>query len=162
MVAVIASGGKLYTPYLVSHVGIIGEEPSVVHTPEFVPLDIDPQILATIREAMCEVTTNPSGTANFVFEEWYEFQTNEPIVCGKTGTAQSSDFNPPHAWFASFAPAEDPAIVVVVVVENSCEGSEVAAPIVRRIYEIYYGLPQGEWPTLWQGGCTPLEVDYDY
>jgi len=43
-----------------------------------------------------------------------------------------------------------------VTVENSCEGSEVAAPIVRRIVEDYYGMPHSEWPPLWVSGCVPL------
>jgi hypothetical protein len=45
---------------------------------------------------------------------------------------------------------------VTVIVENSCEGSEVAAPIVRRIVEDYYGMPHGQWPPLWQSGCMTL------
>jgi penicillin-binding protein 2 len=61
-------------------------------------------------------------------------------VCGKTGTAQ--DLTDPDAlpfgWFVSYAPRETPEIAVVVVVEDAGEGSEVAAPIVRRILEYYF------------------------
>lgn len=160
MVAAIANGGKLFIPYVVQQVGRPNEIPSFLFTPEFTALDVNPEILTDVRDAMCKVTTE--GTAAFVFSEWYEFQTDEPFICGKTGTAQSSDNQPPHAWFASFAPANDPEIAVVVVVENSCEGSEVAAPLARRVYEIYYDLPYSEWPPLWQSGCTSLEVNYDY
>jgi len=56
----------------------------------------------------------------------------------------------------AFAPQDDPQIAVVVTVENSCEGSEVAAPIVRRIIEDYYGMPHSEWPPLWVSGCISL------
>jgi cell division protein FtsI/penicillin-binding protein 2 len=79
------------------------------------------------------------------------------VVCGKTGTAQTGGEGvKPHAWFTAFAPQDDPEIAITVIVENSCEGSEVSAPIVRRILESYYGLKQGEQPQLWKEGCHEL------
>jgi cell division protein FtsI/penicillin-binding protein 2 len=57
-------------------------------------------------------------------------------VAGKTGTA-SADHDPyTHAWFAGFAPAERPEIVVVVFVERG-RGSVEAAGLARRIFEAY-------------------------
>jgi penicillin-binding protein 2 len=51
-------------------------------------------------------------------------------VAGKTGTAQSHVFvngvELNHAWFAGFAPAENPKIVVVIMVEFGGHGSRVA------------------------------------
>jgi penicillin-binding protein 2 len=158
MVGAIANGGRLMTPYLVDRVQLIGEEPSYTATPAFEDLPIDPQVLADIRDAMCQVTTTPRGTANFIYQEWYDFHANRVIVCGKTGTAQAGN-NQPHAWFAAFAPAEEPEIAIAVIVENSCEGSEVAAPIVRRAVEIFYGLPEYGWPALWQGACSEIVVE---
>ena len=51
-------------------------------------------------------------------------------VAGKTGTAEVADAEP-HAWFAGFAPADDPQVVVAVLVENAGTGGSVAAPIAR-------------------------------
>jgi penicillin-binding protein 2 len=52
------------------------------------------------------------------------------VVAGKTGTAQSSVFvrgvELNHAWFAGFAPADSPKIVVVIMVEFGGHGSRVA------------------------------------
>jgi penicillin-binding protein 2 len=159
MVAAIANGGKLLTPYLVEKVQLIGEDPSFQATPEFEQLPINPDVLAEIREAMCNVTTTPSGTANFIYQDWYEYQNFAVVVCGKTGTAQAGN-NQPHAWFAAFAPADDPEIAIAVIVENSCEGSEVAAPITRRILEIYYGLPEYGWPDpIWRGACSEIVIE---
>ena len=78
------------------------------------------------------------GTAEFVFR-------NSPLqtigVCGKTGTAQTGGENTqPEAWFAAYAPRENPQVVVVGMVETSGEGSEVAAPIARQVLETYFGL----------------------
>jgi peptidoglycan glycosyltransferase len=61
-------------------------------------------------------------------------------VAGKTGTAQHPNGNP-HAWFVSFAPAQNPQIVVAVVVLNGgslgseATGGHVAAPIAKAVLE---------------------------
>lgn len=158
MLAVIANNGTLLTPYLVEKVQLIGDDPSYTAQVRGEQLDLDPEVLKEVRQAMCDVTTTPSGTANFIFGDWYTFQQTTIVVCGKTGTAQSGS-GAPHAWFGAFAPADDPQIAIAVVVENSCEGSEVAAPIVRRILELYYGLPEFGWPQFWQGACSEIVVE---
>ena len=135
----IANGGSLPTPYLVEEYGLIGDPPTQAHEPELTPLGISPEVIATIQEGICAVTTDVSnGTAEFVFH-------NSPLqtigVCGKTGTAQTgSDGTLSHAWFASYAPRENPEVVVVVMVETSGEGSGVAAPIAAEVLETYFGM----------------------
>jgi penicillin-binding protein 2 len=158
MTAAIANGGTLWEPLLVNRVQLIGEDPIYTAQPTALDiLDYDPSVFATIREAMCQVTLDPEGTARYMFEEWYNFQGMDVVVCGKTGTAQTGEAGvKPQAWFVAFAPQDDPEIAVTVIVENSCEGSEVAAPIVRRIVEDYYGMRHGEWPGLWKTGCYNL------
>lgn len=62
-------------------------------------------------------------------------------VAGKTGTAQTAEGEPPHAWFLSFAPAEDPEIAVAVVVLNGGDlgseatGGALSAPIAQQVME---------------------------
>jgi penicillin-binding protein 2 len=74
-----------------------------------------------------------SGTSAAVFG-------NFPIpVAGKTGTAQA----PPgsdHSWYASWAPADNPKLVVVVVIEHGGFGVEAAAPAAKEIYSAYFGV----------------------
>ena len=71
-------------------------------------------------------------------------------VAGKTGTAETAQ-GVPNAWFIGFAPSQpytkldgtvinEPEIAIAVMMENAGEGFEVAAPIFKRIVELYYGL----------------------
>ena len=62
-------------------------------------------------------------------------------VAGKTGTAETGGKAAPHAWFTSFAPADDPQVAVAVIVENGgsmgneATGGAIAAPIARAVME---------------------------
>ncbi len=72
-----------------------------------------------------------SGTSAAVFGTF-------PIpVAGKTGTAEA----PPgsdHSWYASWAPAYNPKLVVVVMIEHGGFGAEAAAPAAKEIYSAYF------------------------
>jgi cell division protein FtsI/penicillin-binding protein 2 len=66
-------------------------------------------------------------------------------VAGKTGTATfgsrlQPDRRPKHAWFACFAPADRPEIVVVVFLEHrGLSGGAAAVPIAARFLDHYFG-----------------------
>ena len=53
-------------------------------------------------------------------------------IAGKTGTAENPR-GAPHSWFIGFAPAADPTLAVVVLVEHGGFGASVAAPIARDL-----------------------------
>jgi len=135
--AAIGNGGTLYRPQLVQQVGILGESPSYVMTPD--PMrdtDIKPEVMEMIQNALCTVTTEQGGTAEHIFRR---SPLQDIVVCGKTGTAQASGEGAlPHAWFVAYAPKDQPEIAIVVMVENSGDGSAVAAPITREILEYYF------------------------
>lgn len=134
--ALVGNGGDLVRPQLVRQVGIIGEAPSYTMTPEISShVTIKPEVLATVREGLCAVTTAQYGTASHIFRR---SPLQEIGVCGKTGTAQATGDVPPHAWFAAYAPRENPEIAIAVIVENSNDGSAIAAPIVCRVLEHYF------------------------
>ncbi|MDX1413664.1 MAG: penicillin-binding transpeptidase domain-containing protein [Candidatus Promineifilaceae bacterium] len=141
----IANGGTLYQPKLVDRIGAGGgapEEPWPVSEKGKLPLSDDQ--LSVIRESLWNVANGPWGTATDRFE-------GLPIqVAGKTGTAEAPPYDS-HAWFAGYAPAapytradgtliETPEIAIAVIIENAGEGSAVAAPVFRRIVELYYGI----------------------
>ncbi len=134
--ATIANGGFLLRPQLVRERGILDQRSPVARRDVMLETGIDPQNLAIIRRGMCDVTTSYSGTASHQFN-------GSPLldvgVCGKTGTAQApGEDKLPHSWFIAYAPAKEPQIVIVTMVENAGEGSSVAAPLTRRILEYYY------------------------
>ncbi len=126
-------------------------------------MKISPAVIRGIQEGLCEVTAanripgtkdQNLGTAHFVFYNW---DFNKITVCGKTGTAQTG-FAQPNGWFAAYAgkTGAKPDIAVAVIVERSREGSETAAPIVRRIIEYYYDLPNEPWPDFWRGAYEAM------
>ena len=132
MFAVVANAGALYRPTLVAKsVGAAGEE---ALAPEvLVQVALAPEIWAEIHSALVEVTSGPAGTARRVFADF-------PLaVAGKTGTAENPG-SAPHAWFAAYAPAGDPQLVVVVMLENGGEGSTQAAPLAREVFAAYFGV----------------------
>ena len=86
---------------------------------------------------------------------------------GKTGTAQVFSLKSgqkyvsgqlkerlrDHSWYIAFAPAENPRIVLAVMVENGGFGAQSAAPIARQVFDYYL---TGKKP----GGPAPeAEVD---
>jgi len=138
MMAAIANGGTLYRPHLVLRLGARYRDEEEVFEPEEIgKLPLSPEHLQLIQEAMREVATNPWGTA------YYAFKDSPLQVAGKTGTAEVPS-GEPHAWFAGYAPADDPQIAVAVVVEHGGEGSVAAAPILRKVVEAYLLPPETE------------------
>lgn len=151
--AAIANGGTVYDPFLVQQIGGYENapvqqtiEPQVLST-----LDFNPGVMETIQQGMCGVPIDENyGTATWVFEgATYS-------VCGKTGTAQSGTY--PNAWFVAYSPAQNPEVAIVVTVPQSREGSEIAAPIVRRILDDYYGAQRAEFPEFWLEEYVPLNI----
>jgi penicillin-binding protein 2 len=137
--AAIANRGELLRPQLVKQVGILGEAPSSTLEPDVTgEVDIKPEVFDMLREGMCAVTQAQAGTAEYQFRNYPDLQNIG--VCGKTGTAQDggSPDAVSHAWFASYAPMDSPQVALVVLIENSGEGSGVAAPIARDIWRYYF------------------------
>ncbi len=84
-----------------------------------------------IREGLYEAAHGAGGTSTAIFG-------NFPItVDGKTGTAQAPSGSD-HSWYASWAPATHPRVVVVVLIEHGGFGAEAAAPAAREIYQAFF------------------------
>jgi len=74
-------------------------------------------------------------------------------IAGKTGTAQVVEmksayvkteqlayFNRDHAWFVAYAPAQNPKIALVTLVEHGGHGGDAAAPLAKKVIEKYMEL----------------------
>lgn len=61
-------------------------------------------------------------------------------TAGKSGTAQLGDGSDPHSWFIGYAPAGDPQIAIVVVVEHGGAGAQRAVPMGGNLMEFYLDL----------------------
>ena len=133
MAAAVANGGRLVQPHLVRRDDASGEE----------RVSVPAAALAAVRAGLTAVVNDPTGTA------YAAAHLADVAIAGKTGTVQvvartgvPNNTLPyelrNHAWFASFAPAADPRLVVVVFVEHGGAGSSGAAPIAKSLYEAYY------------------------
>lgn len=133
MMAAIANGGTLYRPTLFEYAeDVTGKAARITFSTEVAGrLDLAPEHVTTIQNALARVTQPPRGTARRAFEGL------SVSVAGKTGTAETPA-EEPHAWFAAYAPVEQPQVAVVAMVENAGEGSQVAAPLVREMVERYF------------------------
>jgi penicillin-binding protein 2 len=147
--AMIANGGKLVTPYVVSQVETAapnGQSPVVER--RFAPdppktVGVDPAALAVVRDGLYSATHSTYGTSSGVFGSF-------PIpIAGKTGTAEKVVQIPGYpaahtedqSWWCGYGPAltEAPRIVVCAVIENGGHGSTAAAPAALRVFEKFFG-----------------------
>lgn len=106
-------------------------------------LAVEPWVFERIGAALWSVVNDQRGTGSAARVPGIE-------VAGKTGTVQvvaqetwikSEDLpyeQRDHGWFASYATAGDKQLVVVVLVEHGGHGSTAAAPLAKRLYEIYF------------------------
>jgi cell division protein FtsI/penicillin-binding protein 2 len=155
-ISAVANGGTLYRPQIVQKVQPVSGDPVIVFSPKVNgSLPIKPEDLSVIQGAMREVTRNSLGTA------YYTLGNFGIPTAAKTGTAESGAVEP-HAWFAGYSMNGNPGrpeIAVAVIVNNKGEGAIWAAPIFRRIMEIYfYGHPQTVYP--WENAFGVVNPDY--
>ena len=130
--AAIANDGALMQPTLIE--SILAPDLTVKETLQ--PTVYNTPMTSETAETMTQMMT--SAVSNGVGGNARISGVN---VAGKTGTAETGPGEPYTLWFTGFAPAEDPEVVVAVVVENggglgqSGFGNSVAAPIAKKVLE---------------------------
>jgi penicillin-binding protein 2 len=127
--AAIANGGTLYRPHLGLKLMDGGRVTKTFPASRTGTLGISPTNLQAVRAGLEAVTA--AGTASSAFGG---FPLQTISVGSKTGTAEIRG-KQPYAWFAAYAPAQNPQYVVAVMLEEGGHGGETAAPIARRILE---------------------------
>ncbi|MFH1701647.1 MAG: penicillin-binding protein 2 [Candidatus Zixiibacteriota bacterium] len=125
----LANNGRVYKSHLLkSEIGPDGRETSRGGEFSF-NLPFSQNTRNILNEAIIAVFHGEKGTAR-------GSKIDGVTMAGKTGTAQNPH-GENHSWFAGFAPAEDPAIVVCIIIENAGHGSDYAAPAARKIIQTY-------------------------
>lgn len=130
--AAVANGGWLVTPHVVSTDGLS----HTVSDPDDSPRrlsrhripGLDAATLESIREGLTAAVQQPFGTA------YQTVRLDQLPIAGKTGTAETGSGQADHAWFAGYAPADHPQLVVVVALEHGGSGSRAAGPVAREIF----------------------------
>jgi penicillin-binding protein 2 len=144
-ISALVNGGFVLRPYLVKKVE---SEDGTFRDDSFTPkilgkLDVEPWITETVRQGLVGVGNDPLGTGRRA-QLGPEFPGI--TVAGKTGTAQVVGMEhgavgkelKDHAWFAGYAPADKPELVVVALVENGGHGGVESAPLVRQVMEAFF------------------------
>ncbi len=152
-IATIANNGAAYRPHIVNYVeGIRTRERTPVEPKRLGALEVKPEHLAVIQQALVGVNKEGTGARAFAGAEY--------VSAGKTGTAQVigikqgekyvesrvQERHRDHALFIAYAPADNPKIALAVVVENAGFGARSAAPIARKVldYHLLGKLPAPE------------------
>lgn len=118
-VASIANGGILYRPH------IIKKEPEIVIDYTYLDEQLD-----EVKKGMKDTVGRWYGTAYLLSELPFD-------AAGKTGSAQVG-YKKTNAFFVGYAPANDPQIAILVLVEDAKEGSLNAVPVAKDVLEWYY------------------------
>ena len=145
-IAAVGNGGTLYRPRIVK--SIEDSEGNIVKSiePEITGgLPASKETLSLVQKGLLEVVHGDRGTARRI-------RTKGINIAGKTGTAQvfsrkaGEKFDNKnlgrtlrdHAWFISYAPADDPKIAIAVIIEHGEHGSSTAAPIAGALIKKYF------------------------
>lgn len=100
---------------------------------ELEDLNIKQENLDAILEGMKGVTSEPGGTAYYIFSDF------GMDIAGKTGSAETQIDGKVNGWFAGFAPYDDPEIAVVVLIEDAGSGGNTAE-VAKTIMQEYFGM----------------------
>ena len=144
MTAAVANGGKVFQPHVVRYVDRVQKDGSYkrFRVPSRVlhEVNLAPAALKSVRDGLWQVVNDPGGTGANARVEGLN-------IAGKTGSVQVIAYSGwikatslpfkfrDHAWFASFAPADNPQVVAVVFVEHGGAGGADAAPLAKVLYE---------------------------
>jgi penicillin-binding protein 2 len=148
LISMVANGGSLYQPYLVSESQRFGQFIEHLGQPRMVNhIALSERSLALVREALVEVVRHGTGQAA---------QIPGIDIAGKTGTAQAAK-GKDQAWFVAYAPADKPQVAVSVLVEHGGHGASASAPIAKDLIALV--LKPGELEQVEHRRSTEVEGD---
>ena len=123
--AMLANGGTRVQPMLLEKID--GKEVP----PVFLSLDkpVQEDLIALVRQGMRQAVTEGSVRALGGLSK---------PVAGKTGTAQTAGQEKTNAWFIGFGPYTNPTLAMAILIEEGGEGSAVAVPLAKDIFEWWF------------------------
>lgn len=124
--SIVANGGRLVEPHLLKRLG-----DREVSGHKDVQLKIKKENIELVKSALKGVVEDRNGTG---FRAWSDIVS----ISGKTGTAQTGDIIDTHAWFAGFAPSEDPKISFVIFLERGGSGGDMPALMASKAVEYWF------------------------
>jgi len=117
----IANGGKIYKPFLnASSTPVVNADLT----------DLLPEI-QQVQQGMLETVADPRGTA-------YTMDGLPAQACAKTGSAQVQNNQEENALFVGYFPCTNPQVALLILIENSKQGSLNAVPIAKDVFDWYY------------------------
>jgi penicillin-binding protein 2 len=146
--AMLANGGNLVKPYLVSDVEQAGGKGSprvVLRRFAAAPsrsAGVDPEALRAVRDGLYAATHSANGTSSGVFANF------AVPISGKTGTAEKvvqlpgypSGHLEDQSWWCGWGPSESARLVVCALIENGGHGSSAAAPAALKVFERFFSV----------------------
>lgn len=141
----IGQGNLLVTPLQIANTTAAIANGGILYKPHFVREITDPEKKTTKKmdaEKLSEkfidsknIEVVQQGMRDCVIYGSCRRLAHLPIsVAGKTGTAQWNQKKDDHAWFTSYAPFENPEIVLTIMVEEGIAGSTIGTPIADEFY----------------------------
>ncbi len=140
--AAIANGGTLYYPQIIDHIETADGTTMYTYPPRVHnALPFKPDTLKVIKSGLDMVVNSEIGTG-------YAYRLPNLSVAGKTGSAQVISKRVSanaveykyrdHAWFAGFAPIDNPKIAIAVFLEHGGSGSANAGPVIMEALDGYF------------------------
>ncbi len=127
--AAIANGGTVWKPRIIKEIRPPLRYPRVFPPVERGKLPFSSEAIKTVVDGMIR-------TCNEKWATGYGAHMDDVVVAGKTGTAQNPH-GADHAWFISFAPADNPEIVLVILVEAGGSGGAWTW-LAKMFYDYYF------------------------
>jgi penicillin-binding protein 2 len=145
LTSAVANGGIIYKPQILERIETANGDLLFTNQKQVVgELPVSKKNLEIVRKGLWEVVNSNRGTAKIA-------KLKNEYMSGKTGTAQvvgrkkienlkeseKTRHFKDHAWFVAYAPSENPKIAMAIIIEHGEHGSSAAAPIAKKLIEIY-------------------------
>ena len=135
-IAAIANNGEFYKPFVAQKIFSVNK-----NLEEKIIKETKPEVLRNypgladyiqeIKKGMVDTVSKDYGTAHLLSDLPFK-------IAAKTGSAQIQGNTKINASFVGYAPADNPEIAILVLVENAREGSLNAVPVAKDVLEWYY------------------------